>query len=71
MNLDYGYVFDIQTADELFEYWMSQPEQLPVTYQEKAEKQPLPRVVCDYIAGMTDRFALDEFKRLFEPYERV
>jgi len=28
-------------------------------------------VVCDYIAGMTDRYALDEFKRLFEPYERV
>jgi dGTPase len=29
------------------------------------------RVICDYIAGMTDRFALDEFKRLYEPYERV
>jgi len=28
-------------------------------------------VISDYIAGMTDRFALDEFKRLFEPYERV
>jgi dGTPase len=31
----------------------------------------LHRAVCDYIAGMTDRFALDEYKRLFEPYERV
>jgi dGTPase len=29
------------------------------------------RVICDYIAGMTDRYALDEYKKLFEPYERV
>jgi dGTPase len=29
------------------------------------------RVISDYVAGMTDRFALDEFKRLFEPYERI
>ncbi len=29
------------------------------------------RVVADYIAGMTDRFALDEYKKLFDPYERV
>ena len=30
-----------------------------------------PRVVADYIAGMTDRFALDEYKKLFDPYEKV
>ena len=35
------------------------------------ERFGLERTVCDYIAGMTDRFALDEYKRLFEPYERV
>jgi dGTPase len=29
------------------------------------------RVVCDYIAGMTDRYALDEYKKLFDPYEKV
>ena len=29
------------------------------------------RVICDYIAGTTDRYALDEYKKLFEPYERV
>jgi dGTPase len=27
----------------------------------------LERAVCDYIAGMTDRFAVDEYKRLFDP----
>jgi dGTPase len=29
------------------------------------------RVICDYVAGMTDRFALDEYKKLFDPYEPV
>jgi dGTPase len=29
------------------------------------------RVICDYIAGMTDRYALDEYKKLFNPYEKV
>jgi dGTPase len=29
------------------------------------------RVICDYIAGMTDRYVLDEYKRLFEPFERT
>jgi dGTPase len=32
---------------------------------------PLERAICDYIAGMTDRYALDEHRRLFDPYERV
>jgi len=40
-------------------------------YQEKYEQYGRERVVCDYIAGMTDRYALDEYKRLFDPYERV
>jgi dGTP triphosphohydrolase len=29
------------------------------------------RVIADYIAGMTDRFALDEYRKLFDPDERV
>lgn len=29
------------------------------------------RVICDYLAGMTDRYALDEYKRLFDPFERA
>jgi dGTPase len=31
----------------------------------------LHRVVCDYLAGMTDRYAIQEYKRLFDPEERV
>lgn len=43
---------------ELFDYWMAHPEELPASYREKAETEPLARIVCDYIAGMTDSFVL-------------
>ncbi len=55
----------------LFETYLHYPNLLPPKYQLRLERFGLQRVVCDYIAGMTDRFALDEYKRLFEPYERV
>lgn len=55
----------------LFETYLHYPNLLPPKYQSRLERFGLQRVVCDYIAGMTDRFALDEYKRLFEPYERV
>jgi dGTPase len=56
---------------QLFETYMKHPTLLPRKYQQKMEVSGRERVICDYIAGMTDRFALDEYKRLFEPYERV
>jgi dGTPase len=55
----------------LFETYLRYNNLLPPKYQARLERFGLQRVVCDYIAGMTDRFALDEYKRLFEPYERV
>jgi len=55
----------------LFENYLQNPTLLPSSYQEKYERYGRERVVCDYIAGMTDRYALDEYKRLFDPYERV
>jgi len=55
----------------LFENYLQNPTLLPTSYQRKYTDYGRERVVCDYIAGMTDRYALDEFKRLFEPYERV
>ena len=51
--------------------YIKHPTLLPMKHQTKMEREGRERVICDYIAGMTDRFALDEFKRLFEPYERV
>jgi dGTPase len=49
---------------EVFEHLMARPERLPQSYREKAEKQPLVRVVCDYIAGMTDHYVEDLRKKL-------
>ena len=40
-------------------------------YLKRMESELKEKVICDYIAGMTDRYALDEYKKLFEPYERV
>lgn len=50
----------------LFDFWMAQPDQLPATYQEKARQGPLPRVVCDYIAGMTDHFIYEQYEKYCE-----
>jgi len=56
---------------DLFESYVSEPLQLPPHYQERIERDGLHRMVCDYIAGMTDRFALDEHRKLFDPLVRV
>jgi dGTPase len=55
----------------LFETYVKHPTLLPQKHVRKMELAGRERVICDYIAGMTDRFALDEYKRLFEPYERM
>lgn len=55
----------------LFESYLETPSLLPFQYQQRFERHGRERVICDYLASMTDRFALDEYKRLFEPYERV
>ncbi len=56
----------------LFETYMAEPRQMPPqVYRRITEEEDLPRVLADHIAGMTDRFALDEYKKLFDPYEKV
>ncbi|MCM8775059.1 MAG: deoxyguanosinetriphosphate triphosphohydrolase [Candidatus Omnitrophica bacterium] len=55
----------------LFEVYLKKPQVLPPDVQKRARQDGIHRAVCDYLAGMTDRFALDEFQRFFEPYERV
>ncbi|HUE40043.1 MAG TPA: deoxyguanosinetriphosphate triphosphohydrolase [Candidatus Binatia bacterium] len=57
---------------DLFQTYMSEPRQMPPhVYRKIVEGEPTAGVVADYIAGMTDRFALDEYKKLFDPYEKV
>lgn len=57
----------------LFQAYIAEPKQLPPATLEKVERsnEGLHRVVCDYLAGMTDRYAIQEYKRLFDPEERV
>lgn len=56
---------------ELFNVYLSNPEQLNPTSKGRLGTEGPHRVVCDYIAGMTDRYALDEYIKLFNPYERM
>ena len=55
---------------ELFNVYLNCPGQLPPATQKKFDSENPRRIVCDYIAGMTDRFALDEYKKLFFPPEK-
>lgn len=55
----------------LFQVYLQKPEQLSPEILRHRKEEGIRRVICDYLAGMTDRFALDEYKRFFEPYERV
>lgn len=52
---------------DLFKAYIDTPTMLPEPAQALIEERGLERTVCDYIAGMTDRFAIDEHKRLFDP----
>lgn len=51
----------------LYDYWTRHPEGLPAEYRHRFEQVGVEQVVCDYIAGMTDRYAIDRFKALFIP----
>ena len=52
---------------DLFSVYAETPEILPNEIQRKGLESDRHRTICDYLAGMTDRFALQEHKRLFEP----
>ncbi|MGQ9492957.1 MAG: deoxyguanosinetriphosphate triphosphohydrolase [Anaerolineae bacterium] len=51
----------------LFEAYLNEPRQLPLEVQARFAEERPERVVCDYIAGMTDRFAIQEYRKLFDP----
>jgi len=55
---------------DLFTAYEKNPLMLPQHIQSGIEKKGLQRAICDYIAGMTDRFAIDEHQKLFNPTER-
>ncbi|MBP7961707.1 MAG: deoxyguanosinetriphosphate triphosphohydrolase [Caldilineaceae bacterium] len=58
---------------QLFGAYIEEPAQLPTETQRRADESGLGlhRTLCDYLAGMTDRYAVQEHRRLFDPEERV
>jgi dGTPase len=52
---------------DLFEHYMEAPEEIGDDYRAAAGEAEKERIVCDFIAGMTDRFATMTFKRIFLP----
>jgi dGTPase len=58
-------VFGILEA--IFGYYSDNPDKLPPEYRAIAERDGLPRAVCDYVSGMTDSYAVYAFEKLFVP----
>jgi len=56
---------------KLFEVYMRNIDVLPLHIKSRMEEESRHTVVADYIAGMTDRFAAAEYKKLIDPFERV
>ena len=55
----------------LFDEFCRAPGQLPERYARRAAAGNVDQTICDYLAGMTDRFAQDEYLRLFQPFASV
>jgi len=51
----------------LFRFYVDHPEQLPGDFQPQLSFDGLGRTVCDYIAGMTDNYAIEKFNEIFVP----
>ena len=51
----------------MYEYYVNHPEKLPEDFQPQMSFDGLERTVCDYIAGMTDNYAVDKFEEIFIP----
>ncbi len=55
----------------MFEAFVSDPRQLPPQFRQAEGEAGLHRAVCDYVAGMTDRYAQDQYLQMFEPYQKL
>ena len=51
----------------LFRFYVEHPEELPADFQPQLSFDGLGRTVCDYIAGMTDNYAIEKFNEIFVP----
>ncbi len=53
---------------DVFEAYIAEPQLVPERFRTRISEQGLHRVICDYVAGMTDRFLQREHERLFAPF---
>ena len=60
-----------QVISEMFAFFIKSPQQLPASYQEKTRHEALHRVVCDYVAGMTDSYILEQHRKFCPLKKRV
>lgn len=56
-----------QMLTRLYEYYITHPEAMPADFQPQLSFDGMERTVCDYIAGMTDKYAVDKYTELFLP----
>ncbi len=54
----------IRCVSRLFEYYLEHPRSLPEFYFAQTRQEPVHRVVCDYIAGMTDNYLLEQHRKI-------
>ncbi len=52
---------------QLFAHFLKNPEEMPALYRANIDREGISRCVCDFISGMTDRYAIDTYKELFIP----
>lgn len=55
----------VRMLEELFNYYMDHPNQIGSTFCKRAKQDGWPRAICDYLAGMTDRYAIQDYHRIF------
>ncbi|HEV2176841.1 MAG TPA: deoxyguanosinetriphosphate triphosphohydrolase [Terriglobia bacterium] len=53
----------VKLVEQLFDYFMAHPRRLPPFYFAKAQREPAHRIVCDYIAGMTDNYLQKQHRK--------
>lgn len=56
-----------ELLQRLYEYYIAHPEKLPEDFQPQLSFDGMERTVCDYIAGMTDHYAVDKYTEIFVP----
>jgi dGTPase len=54
-----------EMLEDLFKYFMAHPSEIGESSRKRARQTGWPRAICDYLSGMTDRFAIQEHQRLF------